>query len=162
MDIQAEALKFHGIRGHKWRRAGVLGFGRDDFENADAAGRRRAEMQLAERAFGRFVQVERDRLQTGQTGHGDDFGPIRRIGRFIFRARFGCEAVEHIANRFKMDPAVNQRVAEPGLKVGVESGLLAEGRDCAAGLASENFFNGFGIAADDQKRFGLAHRNRGF
>ena len=61
-----------------------------------------------------------------------------------------------------MDPAIGQRIAEPGLEIGVKGGLLAEGPKGAARLAGENFFNCFRIAADDQKRFGLAHRNRGF
>ena len=51
LDIQAPALKLDRLRRHKRRRVGVLGFGGNDFENADATGRRHAEMKFAEGTF---------------------------------------------------------------------------------------------------------------
>ena len=141
---------------------GVFGFGRDDFENAGAGRRRNAEMKFSERPLRRFIQGERNGVQSVQAGGGDDFRWVRRVGIIVPGGGVGGQAAERVDDRLAVDPAINQGVAKAGLVVRVKSRLLAQRWDRAAGLADENFFYRPGVAADHQQRIGLADRNRGF
>ena len=159
-NVEAPALKFDGVRRDKRRRSGVLRFGHEDFKKAGATGGRHTEIEFANRTVGRFVQVAGDGFQPHQPGGCEDFRPVEhRIALGVFPAGFRRGAVERVANRFEMRPAIDQRAAEPGLIIRVELGLFAQRGGRTARLQDQDFLNGFSVTRRDQQRIGLSDRD---
>src|SRR6185503_21371427 len=61
--VGAPAAEFRGVGRDKRRRRGVLGFGREDFEQSLASAFGRAEQYVHECAVARVTHVEGNRLQ---------------------------------------------------------------------------------------------------